>query len=239
MAKNQVADLGASPDKQDFMAVLETTVKSIGASWNALKLNIGTFLGFIVAIIAVQIIAFIFIFAAIFNMAATGSVNAFALLFLVLIGLALILVSLIISIGVIHTQIASVRGEHIGFSKVVEDTKPLIFRYLGLSILYAIIIFVGFLLLIIPGILAAFFLSMSMYILVDQNTGVIESLKKSYELVKGHWMVILALAIVYVGISIINAIFSFIPIIGWIPGLVLSVAYFCLPALIYTKIIGK
>ena len=130
------------------------------------------------------------------------------------------------------TQLYSAKGKKISVGEAVHKGFPLFLRFLGLIILVVLAVCIGTVLLIIPGILAAFFFSMSTYIMFDKNTGVIEAMKRSYQLVKSNWLFVLALFMINIVVSLV----SYIPFIGWITGLILSIAYFCLPAIVYNKI---
>ncbi|WP_055071902.1 DUF975 family protein [Clostridium massiliamazoniense] len=60
-------------------------------------------------------------------------------------------------------------------------------KTLGLYILISLLTVIGMVLLIIPGIIIAYGLSMAPYILADDNNkGVIEVLKESWAMMKGH-----------------------------------------------------
>jgi hypothetical protein len=85
---------------------------------------------------------------------------------------------------------------------------------LGLFFLQGIAIFAGLLLLIIPGILLMTMWLYSYFIMVDQNKGVMDSLKASWNLVKekGLW-INLALAVIYV---VLSGVSGQIPYIGWL-----------------------
>lgn len=60
-------------------------------------------------------------------------------------------------------------------------------RYLLFGIVSSIFLIGLFLLLIIPGVIFMVFWIFSVYILVGENKGIIDSLKGSYRLVKGRW----------------------------------------------------
>jgi uncharacterized membrane protein len=133
------------------------------------------------------------------------------------------------------TQIESAKGKKIDINQVIEKSKPLVLPYIGLAIVLAVLITLGFVLLIIPGLLAIFFFTLSVYILVDKKVGIFDAIKQSYELTKANWEWVLALFIVQIAVSIV----SYLPLIGWLISIVLSVVYFCLPAIIYLKIAKK
>lgn len=79
------------------------------------------------------------------------------------------------------------------------------------SILYSILTAIGFVLCIIPGIIVLVYLYFYMYAYIVEETGVVESLQRSYELVKGNWWVTLGYLIVFGIISFILSLIFAIP----------------------------
>lgn len=220
------------PDEKDFFDLTGYTFSLIGESWKALKLNITTFL--LVALIPLLIIG-LALSLALVSLFANHNTQAIDILAVSLIFAAVLVVACVFLPAMTLTQLASARGKKLNFNRAYNEGRPFFLRYIGLIILTILSVIIGFVLLIIPGILAAFFLSMSTYIMIDKNTGIVEAMKKSYELVKHNWLAVLALFIVNMAVSIS----SHLPLIGWAAGLVLGIAYFCLPAIVYLRISKK
>lgn len=228
------ADNLPTRQEDDFFNILGNIFKLINKSWEALLLNLGTF-------ILVYILPFIIIFAALMLWAgslwANGDSNSFSALSIVLgiivvIGISVLLV--LLSIATLIAQLASVRGKKISFQEVISQAQPFFWKFVGLGILSALVVIAGFILFIIPGFLAIFFLIFSSYLMVDKNLGVVDSMKGSYELVKQNWKVILALFL----LQLIVQIPSIVPIVGPIIATVLGIAYFCLPAILYLRMVN-
>ena len=87
----------------------------------------------------------------------------------------------------------------------------------GLFFLQGLAVFTGLILLIIPGVILMTMWLYTYFIMVDQNKGVIDSLKASWKLVvdKGFLMN-LALAVIYI---LLSGLSGQIPFIGWIVSL--------------------
>ena len=87
----------------------------------------------------------------------------------------------------------------------------------GLFFLQGLAVFTGLLLLIIPGIILMTLWLYTYFIMVDQDKGVIDSMKASWKLVSGKafWMN-LALAAIYI---LLSGISGQIPVIGWVVSL--------------------
>lgn len=59
--------------------------------------------------------------------------------------------------------------------------------YLGAIILYTLAMFLGLLLLILPGIWASVAFLLAYYVVITEKLGPIDSMSRSYQLVKGNW----------------------------------------------------
>ena len=215
---------------EDFFGLVGNVFKMYKDSWEALKLNLVTFI--ILALIPAILLAVAVPFILLPFVTDGGSLSSI-LSFVVL--LALFVIACIFLPALVVTQLESAKGNKIDINQVVERSKPLVLPYIGLAIVLAVIFTIGFILLVIPGIIAVFFLSLSVYILVDKKVGVFDSIKQSYELTKANWQWVLALFIVQFAVSLV----SYLPLIGWLLGIVLSIVYFCLPAIVYLKIVKK
>lgn len=66
-------------------------------------------------------------------------------------------------------------------------------KYIGTTILYVIAVFGGFLLLIVPGVIAAIAFMFALYLVVDKGLGPIEALKESARITKGNRLRLFAL----------------------------------------------
>lgn len=99
---------------------------------------------------------------------------------------ALVYVGLRVAAANYLLAIANARRQAHSTRQFYDEAKPLIVPVLGVSVLTGLIVGVGFLLLIVPGLLFTYWFALAPYILVDQKCGVIESLKRSKALVQGH-----------------------------------------------------
>lgn len=81
----------------------------------------------------------------------------------------------------------------------------------ALSIIVGIIIFLGFIALVVPGIILAIMFSLVLQVLLIENLGVLESMGRSRRLVGNRWLKTFALGIVFIIIiAIASAIVSVI-----------------------------
>jgi uncharacterized membrane protein len=93
------------------------------------------------------------------------------------------IINLIIAMGILKIGLEFVDGKKPPF-KTLFYYKPLIKYFLG-TLAQEIIVIVGFILLILPGIIFAIRLQYTPYLIVDKNLGPIEALKKSWSVTRG------------------------------------------------------
>jgi uncharacterized membrane protein len=90
-------------------------------------------------------------------------------------------------------------------------------RFLGAYFLSALIIAAGYILLIVPGIIASLGLSFVAFLVVDRGAGVIDSLKESWRITKGHKWQLLLLFLVLGLINLLGIIALLIGVIVTLP----------------------
>lgn len=128
--------------------------------------------------------------------------------------IALSIVSAIVNIFMGIALIIAVADRSVSVSEAYRRSVSVFWKYIGMSIVMSIALLVGFLLLIIPGIILAIWFSFGAFVLVLENGGVIQSLKQSREYVRGHWWGvfgrIVVLGILMVVISLVFSAFGLV-----------------------------
>ncbi|MDP2630179.1 MAG: hypothetical protein Q8P56_02105 [Candidatus Uhrbacteria bacterium] len=99
------------------------------------------------------------------------------------------------------------------------------FRYLGASILYGLMLFVGFILLIVPGVYLMLTYAFWPYFLVDKKVSIIESFKMSAQVTKGHKGSLLLLYVFIMALNILGLCVLFIGVLITAPLTALILAY--------------
>lgn len=94
------------------------------------------------------------------------------------------ILSLMSAITVITAYTA--RGATASNKEMFALTNRKMFPLLGMYILIGIVTWVGFLLLIVPGFLFGGWLMLAPYIYLNENLGIIDSMKRSKQLATGH-----------------------------------------------------
>jgi uncharacterized membrane protein len=96
--------------------------------------------------------------------------------------------------------------------------NPIVFwRFLGTELLLALAIFVGFLLLIVPGIIAAVGLGFAPYLVIDRGKWPIEALKECWRITKGHKWQLFLLGLVILGINVLGVLALVVGLLVSIP----------------------
>ncbi|MFH1063193.1 MAG: hypothetical protein V1747_09985 [Candidatus Omnitrophota bacterium] len=124
----------------------------------------------------------IFIFALVLSVAMNALKSSSAAGYM-LISLFTTIFNIFVSIGIITITLAVCDDKPIDVFDFFSNTH-LILKYFAASIIYGIIVFLGCIFFIIPGIILAIRLQFFTYLLVDQQLGPIQALKKSAELTK-------------------------------------------------------
>ena len=82
---------------------------------------------------------------------------------------------------------ACARQETVELKQLIDKGFAVLVPVFLASVVYGIVVMIGMLLLILPGIYICVALSLYYYVIVIENLGPIEGLKRSFRLIKGHW----------------------------------------------------
>jgi uncharacterized membrane protein len=94
--------------------------------------------------------------------------------------------------------------------KDLWNPKPF-WQYLVTSVIMAVIVILGLLALIVPGIILALALSMAPYIVIEKRVWTMTALKESWRMTKGSWLKLLLLGVV---ITLMNFVGMLLLMIG-------------------------
>ncbi len=180
-----------SPIPSSNGSVVMTKLPGIGAmlgqAWSAYKARLKTSIllqlsvfGIVIGGIIVGALAYI----------AGNAINqTIGLIILVIVGLVLLVVVAYFSIWLQTSQIIlfTMTDEEVGFKNALTKAKPLMGRFFWTSLVTALIVMGGFLLLLIPGIILSTLLAFSVYIAVAEGRKTMDSITASREYVRGFW----------------------------------------------------
>ncbi len=112
--------------------------------------------------------------------------------------------SIFSSIGMTSFFLKIARGQEVDYKELI-NRKDVIIPYFIISILTGIFVLLWSILLIIPGIIAAFSYSLVLYIALDDpNLGAMETIKKSKEMMKGNKWKLFCLSMSFIGWAILG-----------------------------------
>jgi uncharacterized membrane protein len=98
-------------------------------------------------------------------------------------------------------------------------------KYLGASILYALALVVGLILLIVPGIIFALMFMFTTFIVIDRELGPVEAMKESNRITYGHKWSLLGFTLVLVLINLLGVIALVVGLLVSIPVSSLAVTH--------------
>lgn len=139
--------------------------------------------------------------------------------------LAMIYFGLRLSVAFTVILLASAKGEPIKFSDAYAKSSQYWLKFLGATLLTSLAILGGTILFIIPGLILGAWFSLAPYIVISENLGVIDSMKRSRELVKGHTVEMLGLTFFEQLFGVLN----FIPILGAIAVVLIQIIFWPTP----------
>lgn len=102
-----------------------------------------------------------------------------------LISLAIWLLTIFGSVSIIYFFIHGTKAKSIGELLSLASTRY--FKVLALLILVGLMLIPLYLAIIIPGIIFSLYWVFSQYFVIDENEKIINSIRRSYHLVKGNW----------------------------------------------------
>ena len=119
--------------------------------------------------------------------------------------LAMQVVSIFISLGVTRFALNLVSGKPFGIAQIFGEGDKLL-RGIGVSILLGLMVVVGLIFLIVPGIWLGLKYGQAMNALVDRNCGVIDAFKYSAKITEGHKAKLMLLGFAAMGIILAGLI---------------------------------
>jgi len=113
--------------------------------------------------------------------------------------------------------------EGITFQSVISSLP--FWKYLGAKILVGVVVAIGFVLLIVPGVILMLMFLMTQYLVIDRSLGPIEALKESNRITKGHKFQLLLLVLAVAGLNILGALALLVGLLVSIPVSMLAVVH--------------
>ncbi|WP_148611341.1 hypothetical protein [Nocardioides rubriscoriae] len=129
----------------------------------------------------------------------------------------------VIGAGIIRGSLAITEGRPFEYTELFKTDKigPVIIT----SLITGAIVFIGTLLCFLPGIIASFLLSYSLYFVIDKDLSPVDAIKASVDLVTKNLGTALVWAIVAFAITLVGAILCGVGLIVAIPVSIIGTAY--------------
>mgnify|MGYP001073403027 CR=1 FL=1 len=206
--------------------------EAISFGWNVINNNLGFFIklfiliGFIYVILA--LISFFFVTKGDFseeNKWILFDKSLPLLLFSSILSIVRIIISILITMGFIKISLKFYGNEKANIFDLFSSSHPLFFKYLIGNILYSLIVFLGLILLIIPGIIWSIKFQFFAYLIVDKGLGPIQALKESSKITKDNRWHLFLFEIVILFINILGFLAFRIGLFITIPITFIAYAY--------------
>lgn len=188
---------------------------AIKFGWNRMKENLGFFIVYLIILFIIE--GFFSFFASTF----TDSLPSLSLLF----NIGSWVVSIVSSIFAIKIGLKLYDNEKIGSYDFLSFSTALFFKFLLGYVLYILLVVIGFILLIVPGLYFAIKYQFVQYLIVDKKMDVIEAFKESSKMTNGHKWNLLLLVLLYVAIVILGVMALGVGLLVAIPIVMVAQAY--------------
>ena len=189
---------------------LVSVKESLTFGWEAFKKDPWFFVG---------VTAALTVFSMIVNSLTSGGYGLGALLGLFISFLA----STVITIAYARMALSTAQGAHVGWEGLWAPEHFL--NMLGATILQSIIVLVGLVLLIIPGIIASLLLSMTQLSVIDKKLNPIDALKESYRLTRPHLWPLFVFMLAIIVLNLIGLVALVIGLLVTLPVSLIAVAH--------------
>lgn len=140
------------------------------------------------------------------------------------VGLIFYVIKIIVDIGLVKIALEFVEGRKPEFMELFKQYNLFAKYFLG-SILYGLLVGIGLILLIIPGIILMIRLQFYNYLIVDKGLSPIEALRISWQLTKGFSMNLFLYGLAVLGVILLGFLALVIGIFVAIPVTMLATAY--------------
>jgi uncharacterized membrane protein len=183
--------------------------------WNTLKKNFGFFLGMLAIIVAVNLLV---------GLVMSSFSEEAPELLVIAVGVISWIFDLLFSMGVIKITLKFCDQEKATYRDLFSAYR-LLLNYLVGSLVYGIMVAIGFVFLIVPGIYLAVKYQFYDYLIIDKGMGPIEAIKRSSVLTEGVKRNLVLFWLALVGINILGMIALGVGLIATVPVSWLANAY--------------
>jgi len=140
----------------------------------------------------------------------------------------LLIVAGVVQMGALtYGAVQHLGGRPVRFGAMLSAGFGRLLPLIGAGIVTALLVWVGFLLLVVPGIIIACGLAATIPAVVAERKGPIEALRRSWGLTRGYrgkiFLAGLVLLLIQIGLNLVSNLFSLVPILGVLAALFVQV----------------
>ena len=165
------------------------------------------------------IMAVFAVFGAMFNYLTAPAMGSAAFIN----SLILMLPALILGAGMIRYALAVVDGKPCAFADIFKAYDVIVPFFL-VSAGYNAAVFLGTLLLIVPGVILSVRLLFATYVVIDGKAGVVDAFKMSFEKTKGLFWDISLLFVALIGVNIVGVLALGVGLLVTLPVTIIAMA---------------
>ncbi len=132
--------------------------------------------------------------------------------------------SIVLSMGVTQITLRIHDGVDTHYPDLFEPLA-LFWKYLAVTVLTGVIVLIGLLLFIIPGIIAALAISFAPYLVIDKKMGPIEALHESIRITHGHRWNLFVFSVLLLAVNVLGALFLGLGLLITVPVSALALVY--------------
>lgn len=129
-------------------------------------------------------------------------------------------------------ELRAAQGHKPSLSELWQTAQKFWLRMVGLGIVVGLVVVGGLILFIVPGLIFIRRYFLSPFVMLDEDVSITEAMRRSAALTKPYsgsvWSVI--------GVSVLIALVSIVPLVGWIISFILAAMYSVAPAIRYQEL---
>ncbi len=198
--------------------------EAINLGFKLAKKNIIFFIGLFVIVVIISMVTGGVQMAAAFDKQPMAYIILYVLTFIV---------NSIVAMGLIKITLEIIDKKKPKFSDLFY-VKPLV-NFILASLIRGVITFIGFILLIIPGIIFSIRLQYVPYLIVDKNLPPVEAVKKSWEMTKGSTWNLFFFGILLFLVNVLGAILLLVGLFVTVPLTMLATTFVYRKLLLHSK----
>ena len=134
------------------------------------------------------------------------------------------IIAAMMEIGLIKLALNAVRGKKLVLEELYANQKY-IFNFMLANIITGLISFVGFILLIIPGIIWSLKFMFYGYFVIDKDAEAFSSLSRSSDITDGEKMNLFGFVLYCLGFNLLGALCFLVGLLFTVPATVIATAY--------------